>query len=597
WTYDLKRLPLTKMSEVEGMRYGVQKVALPVALPYGYHRLTMEIDGRCFETLIISAPRKADVTALGEGSKAWGVFLPLYALHSHGSIGDFSELERLMEWVTGLGGSVVATLPLLSSSLDNPFEPSPYSPASRLFWNELYIDVTAAHKLERCNSAKTLLDSVQIREQIEALRSAPLFDYRRHMTLKRKVLEELQRCFFTQEPEGCSAFLRFTETHPEAEEYARFRATGERQRAPWPAWPAQLRDGPLKPGDYDENARDYHLYVQWLADDQVRRLSNRAGDLGSRLALDLPLGVPLHSYDVWRNRNTFALGVSMGAPPDLFFTKGQDWGLSPIHPERSREEGHSYHIACLRHHLKYAGLLRIDHVMGLHRLFWVPSGLSPEHGVYVRYPAEELYAILNVESQRHGASVVGENLGTVPSHINRTLAEHNIQRMYVLQYEAKPDPIKVLRPVPANSVASLNTHDMPTFAAFWHELDVEDRLKLGLLDERGAEIERRNRQDIKKAMLTFLRHEGWLKDESATASHVLKACLYHLAASPARDLLINLEDLWLETEPQNTPGTSEERPNWQRKARYGLEDFCHMPRLLDILKEIDHLRKRKRGPR
>jgi 4-alpha-glucanotransferase len=280
----------------------------------------------------------------------------------------------------------------------------------------------------------------------------------------------------------------------------------------------------------------------------------------------------------------------VGAPPDAFFTRGQAWGFPPLHPERAREQGHRHLIACLRHHLEQAGALRIDHIMGLHRLFWVPKGMEPRDGVYVRYPAEELYSILCLESHRHRSLIVGENLGTVPAYVNRALARHGILGMYVAQYATTAKVAMALRPVPSRSVASINTHDMPPFAAFWRGLDIGDRRALGLLTQRGAERERQRRQALKRSLVSFLRRQGWLRG-SASAFSVLRACLAHLAASPARLLLVNLEDLWLETKPQNVPGTVDERPNWRRKARHSLEALCQMPQVADTLREIDRLRR------
>jgi len=593
WTCDPELLPALEATEVEGARYVRKKLAVPGTLPPGYHRLTLEIQGRAFETMIISAPLKAYAAPGRPTSRVWGVFLPLYALHSRRSwgCGDFSDLEALMGWVTKLGGGLVATLPFLASFLEEPFDPSPYVPASRLFWNEFFVDVTRVPERERCPAAQTLLSSSGVQAELEALRSSPLVDYRRQMELKRQMLEELARCFFAERSERHASFRRFLEAHPTVEDYARFRAAGERQHSPWPQWPQRLRDGLLKPGDYDEEAKRYHMYAQWLAHEQIQSLSTRARSAGLGLYLDLPLGVHPYGYDVWRERAVFASDVTGGAPPDAFFTKGQNWGFPPFHPEEIRAEGYRYAIACLRHLLQHAGILRIDHVMGLHRLFWVPRGLEARQGVYVRYPAEELYALLALESHRHQALILGENLGTVPRYIRPTMARHNIHRMYVMQYELSAEPDRPLRAIGRDAVASLNTHDMPPFAAFWQGLDIQDRLEMDLLDEVGAQRERKKRQTLKRALARYLKRKG-RPEGTATGRAVLEALLAHLSASPARVVLVNLEDLWLERQPQNVPGTQAERANWQRKARYSLEAICEMPRVCGTLRQIDRLRRR-----
>ena len=570
-------LPVLDAAEVEGVSYVVKGLPLP-CLPMGYHRLVLEAPGVRGEALVIAAPLRA--YSLPEGPACWGA-------------GDFSNLRDLMGWVGRLGGRAVATLPLLAAFLDEPFEPSPYAPASRLLWNEFYLDVTRLPELRWCPEAQALLASPSFHAQLEALRSAPLVDYRRLMALKRQVLAPLARTFFaevTQTPERSAPFRRFLAQNPHVEEYARFRATGERRGSPWRSWPAPLRDGVLKEGDYEEEARRYHLYVQWQAHQQVQALCQKDGQ-GPGLYLDLPLGVHPDGYDTWRYQGLFVPGVTAGAPPDAFFSQGQEWGFPPLHPERLRGEGYGYFIACVRHHLGHAAALRIDHVMGLHRLFWVPQGMEARHGVYVRYPAEEFYAILTLESQRNRASLVGEDLGTVPPQVRPAMARHGLHRMYVLQYETTPTARRAMRAVPAGAVASLNTHDMPPFAAFWGGQDIRLRRRLGLLDGARSRRDQARRRLLKQALVGSLERQGWLQGR-ATPQAVLQGCLGYLSASPASLVLVNLEDLWLEAQPQNLPGTRDQHPNWCRKARYPYEVFSRMPQVLALLDRITRLRRR-----
>jgi 4-alpha-glucanotransferase len=197
------------------------------------------------------------------------------------------------------------------------------------------------------------------------------------------------------------------------EDYAAFRAVVEKRRRPWPAWPKPLSSGTIAPADYDQDACVYHLYAQWLAEQQLAAFSSAARQRGPGLYLDFPLGVHRLGYDPWRYRGTFVTDASGGAPPDAVFTQGQNWAFPPLHPELIRAQGYRYLIECLRRQLAYATFLRIDHVMSLHRLYWIPNGWLARDGVYVRYRPDELYAILCLESHRHRASIVGENLGTV----------------------------------------------------------------------------------------------------------------------------------------------------------------------------------------
>jgi 4-alpha-glucanotransferase len=412
------------------------------------------------------------------------------------------------------------------------------------------------------------------------------------MALKRKVLEELSNSLVNGESKRLGDLRHFCEVNPLVEDYARFRATFERQLVPWQAWPHPLCEGTLKEGNYSEVNKRYHLYVQWLANQQMEHISEKAREKNLQLYLDLPLGVHPDGYDVWRERDIFVLDTSVGAPPDAVFTKGQNWVFPPLHPERIREQGYRYVVAYLRHHFKHANILRIDHVMGLHRLFSIPNGMEVSQGIYLRYQPEELYAILSLESHRNRTVIFGEDLAIGVHHVRRTMKKHGLHRMYVAQYEFTSDPRKGLSRIPRGSVTSLNTHDMPPFASFWQGLDIDERLELGLLDRTGVRQEKKSLEDKKEALITFLKGEGWLLERRENIIDILKACLSFLASSQTQMVLLNLEDLWLETRPQNVPGTGVECPNWRRKARYALEEFCQMPQVINILRTVNQLRKR-----
>jgi 4-alpha-glucanotransferase len=576
---------------VEGVPYVTRQLSLPAdrPLPDGCHRLTLEAAGEVWSALVIAAPVAAYAPEPTGRNRTWGVFLPLYALHSRQSwgAGDFLDMAGLLSWVHDHGGRVAGSLPLLTAFLDEPFEPSPYSPASRLFWNEFYLALEVIPEWQRCPAAQALVQAPEFRQEVQALRQEPLVDYRRQMALKRRVLTELCRCFFSEPGDRLAAFQRFLKQQPRAEDYARFRAVEERQRRPWRDWPGRLRDGDLREGDFDEEARRYHLYVQWLADEQLRGLSALARRSGPGLYMDLPVGVHADSYDVWRDRDAFALGASGGAPPDPVFTGGQDWGFPPLHPERIRQQGYGYLAECLRRYLHFAGILRIDHMMGLHRLYWVPQGMSARDGVYVRYHAEELYALFSLESNRHRAILLGEDLGTVPPEVRPAMARHGVQRMYVQEYELDSEGQGRVQPIPAGSVASLNTHDMPTFAAFWQGLDIPERLQLGLLTEEAARQEAEKRRAIRENVLAFLKRSGLCRGEEI--ADVLRGLLGYLSTGPDRLVLVNVEDLWQETRPQNTPGTWHERPNWRRKTKYPFETWSQLPEVLQAVEEINRL--------
>ncbi len=306
---------------------------------------------------------------------------------------------------------------------------------------------------------------------------------------------------------------------------------------------------------------------------------------GVKFYLDLPLGVNPDGYDVWANQQLFANGASVGAPPDAFFTRGQDWGFPPLNPQTIRHQGYRYVIDYLRFQMRHTGVLRLDHVMGLHRLWWVPRGAGAADGAYVSYNAEELYAILCLESHRHQTVLVGENLGTVPPEVNRSMKRHGLRTMYVAQYEMQPNARRPLRDPPRDCVASINTHDMPMWAAHWKGLDIADRQRLGLLRPKEAREERKRRAKLRQALAGYLRRKKLLTAKP-NAQNVFAALVKFLCRSEAELVLVNLEDLWLETEPQNTPGTSSERVNWQRKARLSLEETFSRRDVTALLTEL-----------
>jgi 4-alpha-glucanotransferase len=376
---------------------------------------------------------------------------------------------------------------------------------------------------------------------------------------RRRILEALAQTFFAcPESKRREDFQRFLESNPETSEYARFRARTEALGQGWQDWPADPPEGA-------RHAQDYHLYAQWLVQSQLRDLSRRCRDWNCLLYLDLPLGLHRDSFDTWRRPELFVQGMSAGAPPDPMFTSGQNWSFQPPHPETMRRDGYRYVIAYLRSHLQYAKVLRIDHVMGLHRLYWIPEGFTGDRGLYVRYPQDEMYAILSLESHRAGAGIVGENLGMVPEEVNRSMSRRNIRRLYVAQYEtAVHRGSAALKPPPAGSVASLNTHDMFPFQAFLEGNDIDEYLKLGFLSPRDAAARKKQRRRVRGAL------------RAALGRNIREGCMQFLAKSKAGIVLLNLEDLWGETDPQNIPATRSEHANWRRRLRYSMEGLRRM---------------------
>ncbi len=588
-------LPDFEAREVEGGRFIVKAFSLTGECPFGYHRMRVETAGKRNQSLIISAPAR---TYWPQPSlRTWGFFLPLYALHSERSwgAGDFNDMDRLMDWIVSQGGDVLATLPLLPQFLEAPCNPSPYSPVSRLLWNEFYIDVTASPELPLSPEARKLMESGSFNQEIKSLKESKYIDYPRQMRLKRKVLEHLCRSLYSQGSQRLGALERFADEHPHALDYARFRATMEKRGASWQNWPEYLHHGNVSASEYEEETARYYLYTQWLSSEHMSHLAGKAREGGTGLYLDFPLGAHAQGYDAWRYREALVVDASVGAPPDAVFTRGQDWGMPPAHPDKSRERFYEYYIACIRHHLQYAGILRLDHVMGLHRVFIIPHGMAADQGTYIGFRSEELYAILTLESHRNQCIIIGEDLGTVPPYVRPAMHQHGLGRMYVLQYELDSRPEGGIGRINDEMVASTSTHDMPTFKSYWEAGDLDLRVETGLLDRASDKKEAEIRRKVRERIVSFLKKRNYLDDDPDSVNDVFVGLASFFAQSRAPLVLIDLEDVWGETEPQNLPGTVD-RPNWERKTRYTLEEIENLPEVGGIVNTLNHWRggKRKR---
>ncbi len=582
WTGRLEDLPARRGRVIEGVAYRRTTLSLPDDLPVGYHHLDVDLGGRTHRTMVIVAPGRAHPPP---ARRAWGLFLPVHALHREHSwgAGDLGDLKALVDWTADHGGSVVGCLPLLARAWELGGSVSPYTPTSRLFFDEFYIDVTVAAELSECRAALELIRSDEFRSAVGALWSADLVDYRRQMALKRRVLEVLADWFFTEAPDR-SDFERFLREQPDAERFARFRAVSRRQGRPPGQWPESLRNGHLRPEDYSERDVRYFLFTQWQVRRQLEAVARRSAERSVAVYLDLPLGSSPDGYDLWAWRGSFATGVAMGAPPDDFHPAGQNWGMAPLHPRRVRDAEYAYFRAVIAAQLDLAGMLRLDHVMGLHRLYWIPTGATAAEGVYVRYCAEELLAVLTVESHRRRAVLVGENLGTVPEVVDRSLRRHGLMRMHVLPFEIHPQEDPPVRPIEADQLAALNTHDTPPFASFWRDEDIEARRAAGELADQDVGAEHHRRDELRRALLAALAALD-LHPPADDPSAVLEACLHLLGRSAAAVVLVNVEDLWLETQGQNRPGV-DDPANWRGRARHRLEAFDALEAVVGRLRRL-----------
>ncbi len=596
-------LEVGEHTQLGGQEYVRRTLYVPVG-EHGYHSAVIEVGNRRASCTVFGAPLCAYRTPY---RKRWGLFAPLYAIHRQGGsgAGDLADLMRLGGLIKQRGGDLIGTLPLLASFLDEPYEYSPYAPVSRMFWNELYLDLATAPGLGQCPAATDMLVSAEFRDRAEALRSAELVDYRGQMALKRGVLTALSDAAWKPSPLR-SELEGFAAQNPRVDDYARFRAVTEAQGRVWRDWPERMRGCDLRADDYDPKIRNYHLYVQYAMNAQLSRLGKESG---VQLYLDLPVGAHRYGYDTWRDRDAFALDVSTGAPPDELFTGGQNWGGAPLHPWGMRKSGYRYFIDSVRAHFEHSGILRIDHAMGLHRLYWVPEGVSAKEGIYVHYNAGELYAILSIESHRNQCEITGEDLGTVPDYVRPAMERHGLARLYVAQFALPEYDGGPIQPPPKSCVASLNTHDSPTFAGFWLARDIEERFSLGLIDKAGLEAEQRERRHACHRVAHYLHEQGFLDKVhleataaadtdtaqpagTTTATAVMRAFSAYLGASEAEIAILTLEDLWMEDRPQNIPGTGPDlRPNWRRKLVPTLDEIVQDTRVSSALKLVDEKRR------
>jgi 4-alpha-glucanotransferase len=518
---------------------GGAEVDLSVPLPTGVHTAVVHggpADGGA--VTVLAAPRHVP----GDARRRVGIFAPVTALHDDRGAADLGCLGRFACWAARQGVQVVATLPLLATFLDEPFDPSPYAPVSRRWWNDLFVDLDAVPELR--DVARPPLPT------------GTHLDHRALMTDRRAVLETGAARMPSERAHAVAAFAR---RRPELAAYARFRAAKDA---------AAGRD--------PQTSERYHRYVQHLLDEQLRALAASVRARGQSLYLDLPVGTHPDGFDVAVEPGAFAAGVTTGAPPDAFFAAGQNWGFRPPHPAGMRRTGYRDLRASLARHLELCDVLRLDHVMGLQRLWWVPAGAAPAEGAYVRSPMEELFAVVAIEAARTGATVVGENLGTVARDVERARTAHRVRGMYVAQFAVDPTADPPLAAPGRRVVAAIDTHDTATFAGFWTARDVDDRARVVGPDPAGAERARAGRATARAALARFLlgRAGGDPGTSRVTQHAVLVALLAWLARGRAELVLVTLEDLWLEPDPQNLPGTGDAvHRNWSRRAARSIDEL------------------------
>ena len=604
-------LALVGSDSVDGRTLEHRLLTLPHALPLGYHRLAVVgpalVDSGA-ETTLIVAPRHAHLPdALAHDPGIWGFALQLYGLqgaHSWG-MGDFGALGGFAADTARLGASALGLNPLHALFPGNPAHASPYSPSSRRYLNPLYIDVEAV---------PDWVDAPLAGDDLTALRAGALVDYVGVAAIKLPALERLFATFRYHHLERggarADAFRAFQRAGGAAlEGFAAFEALAEhfRREDPglwsWRDWPDRFRDPASAAVSEFARAHEhrvlFHQYLQWVADCQLGAAAAACTQGGMAVGLyrDLALGVDPHGAEAWADRHLLADGISTGAPPDGFNLAGQSWGLPPYNPHALRDAAYRPFIACLAANMCHAGALRIDHVMGFARLFWIPPGGGAAEGGYVRYPLDDLLAITALESRRARCLVVGEDLGTVPEGLRARLAAARILSTRLLYFERDDAGFRSPDAYPELAHVAIGTHDLPTFPGWWRARDVALRATLGLIpDLDGAAALREERARDRAALVAVLRAAGLeisdavLVDPDGDLAPLVDATYRFLAMSRGRLLMVQLEDVLGIEEQVNLPGTIDTHPNWQRKLSVGADDLTSLPRLRRLARALRTLR-------
>ncbi|GAA3824214.1 4-alpha-glucanotransferase [Streptomyces coacervatus] len=578
-------------------------------LPPGVHRLTAAApDGRSAEAHLVVAPARLPTPT----ARSYGLLVQLYSLLSRRSwgMGDLGDLAELTAWAgRALGAGFVQVNPLHAAVPGAPTDPSPYRPSSRRFPDPVHLrveDIPEYAYVEDRERLQTLLGrAAELRESV--LEKGALIDRDAVWELKREALELIREVELG--PGRRAAYVDFLAEQGEAlEDHATWYALAEVHGSDWSRWPAALRDPRSA-----ETARargelmdrvDFHSRLAWLTDTQLTDAQRAAREAGMPVGIvhDLAVGVHPEGADAWAQQEYFAAGMSVGAPPDAFNARGQDWGLPPWRPDRLAESGYAPYRRLLKALFRYAGALRIDHVMGLFRLWWVPQGHPPTEGTYVRYDAEAMLAILVLEASRAGAVVIGEDLGTVEPGVRETLRERGVLGTSVLWFERDWDGDG--RPLPperwrADCLATATTHDLPPTAARLTGEHVELRDRLGLLT-RPLEEERAEAANDTGEWLGLLTRLGLLHGTGgghgvSEEEAEIQAVHRFLLRTPSRMLGIWLPDTVGDRRPQNLPGTWDQYPNWRlpiadaESRPVTLEELAGSPRLhalIDVLRPV-----------
>jgi 4-alpha-glucanotransferase len=603
---NLQELPQTAQVEMDGRTRVRKLVRLPVRLPLGYHEISVQLAGAIASVRFIVTPDRAWVSPhLGRGGRTAGIAISLYGVRSdrNWGCGDFGDLRHVVDFAADqLDAGFVALNPLHAIHNRRPFNTSPYLPNCSFYQNFLYLDIESMDDFAACRRARQLRRSPSVAAEIAALRDSPFVEYERVSALKLTFLKLLFVQFLREWRSGsprAREFQAFLDREGDLlEKFATYSALDEylHKRDPevwlWTQWPAHYQD-PASPATAAFRRKHwrsvmFYQFLQWQIDIQLSSAQRWARDRHLSIGLyhDLALATDRFGCDLWAHRPFYTTGCRVGSPPDDFSPLGQDWGFPPPNSRRHREDGYRLFVESIRKNCRHGGALRIDHVMRLFRLFWIPDESNATDGAYVRELSEDLVRILALESVRNQVIVVGEDLGTVEPSVRETLARFGILSYRLLYFEKNESgEFRRHEEYPRQALVSSTTHDLPTLAGFWVGADIEARRAAATIDEKEFAEQTAYRAGEKQKMLDLLFAERLLAPElprSATAYPELTGPLHNavvgfLAMTPSQLLAINQEDLTKEVAQQNLPGTTWQYPNWGRKMRFTVEQLSSDP--------------------
>jgi 4-alpha-glucanotransferase len=601
---------------IRGTRYVRIQVGLPGRFRLGYYEvmLTIRVGSRVLDaqSLVIAAPQRC---YLPPGSKReWGIGVQLYGIRSRDNwgIGDFRDLERIMKTAGKTWkASTIGLQPLHSLT---PGLRSPYSPSSRLCWSPLYLNIEQVAEFRVSPKLQQMFRTKKFQSTLETLRSSQLVEYEVIHQLKMTVLEDLFRAFKRRHLQPRTrrgrAFLRYVQQSPDfLTRFCTFQALSEYfQGMVWREWPLDFHD-PTSPAverfQKQHSARlHFFYYVQWLCELQLTRLDHVAQKAPLRLGLyhDLPVGIHPDGADAWGFQDQLAKDVTSGAPPDSFNLQGQNWGLLAPNPRALRQHGYQFFRQTVRQNMKHGGVLRIDHALGLFRMFWVPFGHSGRDGLYVKTYVDEMLAVLALESVRHKVMVVGEDLGTVTSGIQRKLEGAGLLSYRLLFFERESGgAFHLPHQFPRQALVSATTHDLPTLKGYWAERDMEIKEHANLYphaEDRARETQ--SRGEDRRQLWEALRRAGFALPESmpvTLSSEMMKMVYQFLAQTPSRLLMVQLEDLLGELDTPNLPGAADSAyPSWRVRLSRELTSWLKDPANTGFSQAVSRERRSRRVP-